>query len=173
MAKFIVGVLMGAMLAFGYVRYDFELPGILRLPERLHGNLVSSAVEQDLYDLDRSPAERTRALEIYFTNRAADAAALDASADHPFLNALYRERATREARQLVLSWPALDKTLDQPALRTALERKHGTTDTLALKQLMLHEALSDKPFLKHWLEAQAVPITRGTLYDELRRVSAK
>lgn len=168
MIKFVAGIVIGALLSFTYVRYGVELPAVLRLPDVLRGNLVATAVEQDLYDLDRTPAERTRALEVYFANRAGDAAALDADAGAPFLSALYRTRARREARQLLLAQTAHDGVLAKPALRAALERKHGTSDRDALKQLMLAEALEQKPFLKRWLAAQGVAATPETLVSALR-----
>ena len=155
--KFLIGVLAGAALSFGYVRYNVELPGILQLPDRARGNLISTAIEDQLYDLDADAATRRRALEIYLANRAADAALADAEAGHPFLSALHRARARREARQLLLALPAFDETLAKPALRSALERKHGTRDANVLKQRMLADALARKPFLKRWLEKAGRP----------------
>jgi hypothetical protein len=166
MLRFALGVIAGALLAFGFVRFDIAPPSWFGLPERLRGNLVSTATEAALYDLGGDGAEATRALEVYFANRPADAAALDAASGHPFLTALRRTRATREARQVLARWEASDAALAQPALRAALERRHGVRDTHALKEAMLAEALSDMPFLAAWLEA-TIP-GEGTTLEALR-----
>jgi hypothetical protein len=99
MAKFIAGLVAGVLLAIGYVRFDVALPPFLRLPDLLRGNVIATATEAELYGDVVDPAVRRRALEIFFANRPADAASLDAEAGHPFLAALHRERAVREARQ--------------------------------------------------------------------------
>lgn len=65
MLKFILGVLFGAGLAVGYVRYSIELPEYLQLTDKLRGNLVSTATEGELYDLGRDIETRRRALEIF------------------------------------------------------------------------------------------------------------
>jgi hypothetical protein len=173
MLKFILGVIAGALLSFGYVRYNVELPGLVQLPDRLRGNLVSAATESELFDLDAPPDVGRRALEVYFANRPQDAAALDAAAGHPFLAALHRDRAQRQARQVSLAWTAFDEGLSKPALRAALERKHATTETAALKQAMLEEALGRKPFLKSWLEKNRLPTRGEALRQALRTVASQ
>ncbi|MEZ5855945.1 MAG: hypothetical protein R3D67_14825 [Hyphomicrobiaceae bacterium] len=152
MAKFILGAIAGALLSLAYVHYNVALPGALQLPERLRGALISTATETQLYDLDADPAQRRRALEVFFTFRAPDAVKIDAQAGFPFLMALEKHRATREARQLLLAASAFRETLEKAALRAALERKHGTQDTAQLQLRMLEDALNRKPFLKRWLE---------------------
>jgi len=173
MAKFILGVVLGALMAIGYVRFELALPAVLQLPDKLRGNLVSAATESELYDLDRDPATRTRALEIFLANRSAEAARIDAAAGHPFLAALYRERAAREARQLAMEWTAYDEVLAKDGLRDALERRLGTTETDTMKRQLLIESLARKPFLKSWLEKNVGPATRETVRDVLRRAGAK
>jgi len=171
MLKFLGGILLGAALALGYVRFNLELPAALQLPERLRGNLVSSATEGDLYDLSLDAETHQRALEIYFANRAPDAVRIDAEAGHPFLKSLYLARARREARQLAMLWSETEQVLSQPALRAALERKHGTTETLALKRALLWEGLERRDFLKHWLESHHGPVTPDNLKQVLARVA--
>jgi hypothetical protein len=167
MLKFLLGTALGAVLAFAFVRFNLEPPAILDLPEKVKKNVISTAVEGDLYDLARDVETRGRALEVYFKNRAGDAVKIDAAAGHPFLNALYRARAMREARQLNQQWTAYDKALEQPALRATLERKHGLTDSEALKRAMLFDALTRKPFLKLWLERGQTAVTPENLRDLL------
>ncbi|NOT40645.1 MAG: hypothetical protein HOP13_09145 [Alphaproteobacteria bacterium] len=152
MLKFFTGTAMGALLAFVFVRFGLEPPAIVKLPEKLKANLVTTAVEADLYDLNAAGDVHERALKIYFDNRAGDAAKLDAAAGHPFLAALHRERARREARELNAAWSAYDDVLARPALRATLERKYGTSKDDALKRAMLMDALGKGAFLKAWLE---------------------
>jgi len=172
MLKFLLGILLGAMMAFGYVRWNVQLPAALLLPEKLRGNIISTVVEADLYDLGRGAQARQRALEVLFATRPDYAARLDAGAGHPFLSALHRERAAREARQLLIQWPAYDDVLAKPALRAALERKHGSADPEVLKLAMLREALDRQPFLKSWLKDHAGDAVGGDLRALLRNIGA-
>jgi hypothetical protein len=131
---------------------------------------VATVVESDLYDLTGDAGTRTRALEVYFKNRAGEAARLDAEAGHPFLNALHRTHARREARVLAMQWTGYDKVLAKPALRTLLERKHGLSDADALKRAMLFDALARKPFLMNWLELKQGAVTAENLREMLDAV---
>ncbi|MBL8558543.1 MAG: hypothetical protein JNM47_07475 [Hyphomonadaceae bacterium] len=167
MLRFFLGVLAGAVLAFGFVRFDLAPPAWFGLPDRVRGNLVSATIEEDLYDLSRAPEARTRALEVYFANRAGDAARHDAQAGSPFLESLYRQRAMREARDLAAQWDAFDAVLGQPALREALERRHGTKDAEALKRAQLFAAYEERAFLRQWYAAQGRTIDPATLRDML------
>jgi hypothetical protein len=167
MLKFLIGTAVGALLSFVFVRFGIEPPAVTKLPERLKGNLVATAVESDLYDLGAQAAVHERALKVYFANRAGDAAKLDAAAGHPFLAALHRARAAREARQLTGLWQAYDAALSQPALRATLETKHGTTETDALKRAMLLDALEQKPFLKAWLSREHSAATTADIRERL------
>lgn len=167
MWKFLAGMAAGVVLAILYVVFNVQLPAFLQIPGLVRGGVISTATEAELYGLGEDDAARLRALEVYFDNRAADAAELDASAGHPFLTALHRARAAREARHLSTRWEAFDQALAQPALRQTLEGKHQTTDTTALKQAMLWEALDETPFLKQWLTITYGPQTPQLLYTTL------
>lgn len=173
MTKFFGGLALGILLSIGYVQWNVSLPAVLLLPDMLRGNLVSTAVEDRLYALDVDRDERRRALEIFFANRSAFAAQVDAEADGPFLKALQRQRAIREARQLSITWAAHERSLEKAALRTALERKHGTSDGELLLKRMLMDALARKPFLKAWLEHQDLPIDAHSLRATLDRVERR
>lgn len=167
MLKFFIGTAVGALLSFVFVRFGIEPPAITKLPERLKANLVATAVDNDLYDLGAEAVVRERALKVYFANRAGDAAKLDAAAGHPFLEALHRARALREAHQLTGLWQAYDETLSQPALRATLETKHGTANPDALKRAMLLDALDKKPFLKAWLSRERGAATTENIREQL------
>jgi hypothetical protein len=172
MWKFLAGMVAGTVLAIVYVLFNVQLPDFLQIPGLVRGGVISSTTEAQLYDLGPDEAARRRALEVYFDNRARDAVGVDADAGYPFLTALHRARATHEARLLSTRWDALDQALAQPALRQSLERKHQTTDTQALKQAMLWDALDDMPFLKQWLDitygAQTPQSLHTTIVDARR-----
>jgi hypothetical protein len=170
MLKFLTGLASGVSLAVIFVHHDLALPAIFDLPEKVKKNVVSAAVEGDLYDLAQDEAVRGRALAIYFKNRAGDAVKIDAAAGHPFLNALYRARAAREARQLSAQWTAYDKVLAEPALRARLEAKYGVSDEEALKRAMLWQAFEGKAFLKAWVEQREAGVSAATLRDLLSEV---
>ena len=162
---------MGAVLSFIFVQFNLAPPAILKLPERVKGNLVSAATEAQLYDMTAAADVRERALKVYFNNRSTDAAKLDASLGHPFLNAMYKVRAQREARQLLGKWSAFEKVLSQPALREALVRKHGTDKDDDLKAALLVEAFGNMPFLESWLTSQSLDTAPVNLLATLRQVS--
>jgi len=171
MGKFLIGLIAGVAIAFGYVRWNVS-PGIMELPEKLRGNIVSTAIEGDLYDLDKPLDARRRALEVFFQNRAQFAAGVDAEFAHPFLNALYRKRVIREARQLHAQWNAFDMALDIPALRAPMEKKYGVGDDLGLKRAMLFNAYQEKTFLMQWMDEHEQKPTPETLLPLLRKLSA-
>jgi hypothetical protein len=171
MAKFFGGLVAGILLALGYVQWNVSLPAVLLLPDVLRGNLISTAVEDRLYDIDGDRSRQMRALEVFFANRAAFAAQVDAEAGHPFVEALRKRRATREARQLSMAWAANEAALGKAALLAVLERKHATSDRALLLQRMLVEGLDRKPFLKAWLVKNRHPIDEAGLRATLDRVS--
>lgn len=172
MGKFLIGLIVGVAMAFGYVRWNIS-PGIMELPDKLRGDIVSTAIEGDLYDLDKPHDARRRALEVFFQNRAQFAAGVDAEFAHPFLNALYLKRVIREAGQLHAQWEAFDMVLDKPALRAAMEKKHGLSDDTGLKRAMLFDAYQEKDFLRQWVAAHETAPTRETLLPLLKTLSAR
>lgn len=172
MGKFLIGLIAGIAMAFGYVRWNVS-PGIMALPEKLRGNIVSTAIEGDLYDLDKPLDARRRALEVFFQNRAQFAVGVDAEFAHPFLNTLYLRRVIREARQLHAKWDAFDMALDKPALRAAMEKKYGVSDDTDLKRAMLFDAYQDEDFLRRWVAVHDTAPTRETLLPLLRKLSAR
>ena len=172
MLKFLIGTAVGAILSFAFVRFGLEPPAIVKLPDKLKANVVATVVEGELYDLAAEAAVRERALKVYFANRAGDAAKLDAAAGHPFLKALLRARARREAGQLNALWLAYDTALAQPALRATLEAKHGTAGTDDLKRAMLLDALDKKPFLKAWLTSEHATPETSNIRDLLKDTAA-
>jgi hypothetical protein len=170
MKQFVVGLVAGVLFSLGYVYWNVPVPSIFLLPEMLRGNLVATAIEDKLYDLNADRSERRRALEIFFANRANFAARLDEDAGNPFLESLRKQRAAREARQLVSASTGYGKALQQPAIREALEKKYGTTDDSVLLQKMLKEELDQKPFLKEWLRREGLPMDEASISTTIDRV---
>ena len=171
MRQFIAGVAAGVLLSVGFVYWGWKPPAVLNIPKMLRGNLVSTSVENVLYDFDAGPDERQRALEVFLENRAEFAAKVDSEQGHPFITALRRQRAVREARQLMSVLAAHQQTLNQPALRAALERKYNTSETEPLLKQMSSDALGEKPFLKSWLQNEALAIDPSALSATLARVA--
>ena len=104
--KFILGVVGGAALSYGYVRWGVELPAFLQLPGQVRDNIVATAVDDRLYDLSLPLDERVRALEVLFQSQPKLAVQVDTQTGHPFLEALYRRRAAPDARRLRAAWSA-------------------------------------------------------------------
>jgi hypothetical protein len=171
LGRFLLGILVGIVLALGYVRFGVSLPGVLLLPERLRDNLVSTAAETQLYDLAQPADVRARALEVLVQTRPREAVALDAELGHPLLDGLYRRRAAREARQLLAAADAYGTVLAQDGLRAALVRRHGTDDPEALAQAMLAEAAAKSAFLAAWLRRSGVPTSGPGLRARLVEIA--
>lgn len=167
MFKFFAGVLIGLVLAISYVRFNVQLPPILQLPNDLRGGVISTAAENDLYDLDGDEQRRRRALEVFFANRPGAAAEADAEAGYPFLKSIHTARAVREARQLRSQWHGFDVAFEKPGLRAALERHYGEREADQLKRLMLFEELTARPFLKQWLEENRGTIDANNVYERI------
>jgi hypothetical protein len=169
MLRFLFGIVLGAALSFGYVKWGGAFFDVISLPDRVRGNLVSIASDETLYDLQQN----ADTLEVFFDNQAALAARIDAEAGHPFLSALYVRRAAREAGQLHAQWQAFDVALAKPALRQALEKKHAMTDTLALKREMLVEALARQPFLQDWIAQHHPGTAKEALLELLAQIARR
>lgn len=163
--KFVLGLLFGAVMSFAYVRYNVELPTVLQIPGLVQNAALAVVTDDDLYDLEQPLNQRQRALEVYFQSQPKHAAGIDYQAGSPFLEALYKRRATRQARLLKAQWSAFDNTMDKPALRETLERAHGTTDRMALKRAMLWKAYQGYPFLKAWFKRSGTTPRPDDLYD--------
>ncbi|MGH1419492.1 MAG: hypothetical protein ACRBCJ_11595 [Hyphomicrobiaceae bacterium] len=172
MLKFFLGLCFGLIMSVSYVRWGIDKPQILNLVDQLKGNIIATATDSQLYDVNAPADVKTRALEAYFRNSAESAAKIDAEFGQPFLTALYRRRVIREARQLRLQWTAFDKALAQTNLRAALENKHQTTDTIELKQAMLMHALTEqKNFLWDWMRRYDEKPSPETLLNRLSKLS--
>ncbi|MEL6871979.1 MAG: hypothetical protein AAFO62_04105 [Pseudomonadota bacterium] len=171
--KFLAGLVFGVGAAFAYVRFGVELPTVLQIPGLVQNAAIASAVDADLYDLDKPITDRRRAFEIYLQSQSKQAVGIDAAEGHPFLAALYRRWARRKARQLSGQWGAFDTALAKPNLRKVLADAHGTDDTSALKRAMLWKAYEDETFLKQWMRENGGLPTQETLRTRLREIGRR
>lgn len=171
MKQFIGGLMAGILLSLFYVHWGWRTPDILNLPKMLRGNIVSTSVDEILYDFRADPVERRRAQEVFFENRAKFASEIDQEYGNPFLGALQRHRAMHEARQLSSSLSANQEALKQPALRAALERKYATTETQSLLDRMAQESLSRQPYLMSWMDKEGLSVEARSLRGALARIA--
>jgi hypothetical protein len=104
--KFLIGLIAGIAMAFGYVRWNVS-PGIMELPEKLRGNIVSTAIEGDLYDLDKPLDARRRALQACFRSGISLDGLIESDVD-----LLERLQITYEAHRCVIfSFPLPQRLL--------------------------------------------------------------
>lgn len=170
--KFIAGLAVGVLLSSSYVKWGWQKPALLEMPDKVKSSVIAGAVSTDLYDLTQPLDVRLRALEVVAQQRPDEILCVDAEElDFALLNAFYRRRARREARQLTMQWSAYETALEQPALREVLERRYRTTDSIALKQAMLMKAYRDQPFLSSWMTDRYKNISAHSLYNHLREVA--
>lgn len=169
--KFVAGVACGVALASGYVKWGWQKPAVLEMPEMMTASVIAATVSGDMYDLDQPLEVRERALEVIAQQRPDEIARLDREElNHAVLNAFYRRRARREARALSMQWTAYDEALKQPSLRRILVDRYGVDSDEELKQSMLAKAFRDEPFLSAWIAREYGPIPKETLLSTLHEV---
>jgi hypothetical protein len=155
MWNFLAGTVCGVVMSVSYVWYDVSLPDWVELPDAFKKSLNAAVVDDALVDPDIPDATRRRALEVYFTNQAERAVALEAELGYPLSRAMQVRRVQRAAQRLLTEWSKYDVTLSQPALREFKSRKHGTSDHDTLKRHMLMAALEGQLLLTKWLKKHA------------------
>lgn len=168
--KFVAGVVCGVLLASGYVKWGWQKPAVLEMPEMLTASVIAATVSEDLYDLSKPLDVRLRALEVIAQQRPDEIVKLDQEElDYAILNSFYRRRARREAQRLSMQWTAFDQALAQPNLRKRLVEKYGVASDEKLKQSMLMNAFRDEPFLSTWIQQEhgeiAAPELLRILHD--------
>lgn len=171
LSKFVIGLLTGILMTSGYVKWGWEKPAVLELPDTVTSSVLAATASEDLYDLSNPLDVRLRALEVIAQQRPDEVLQIDATElNYALLEAFYRRRARREATQLSLQWPAFDIALEKPALRKVLEQKYGTSEDNALKQAMLFAAFEKEPFLKPWIAQHYETVTHATLLQILKEI---
>ena len=82
-----------------------------------------------------------------------------------------RREAFRETKLLKHQMTAYEVAMDKPALRQALERKHGkTNDDEELKRRMLLSAIRDEEFSSWYLRKQFAQLTERDWIDLVLKV---
>lgn len=145
--RFIGGVFFGVVMTLGYVRYAWTMPDVAQLPGKITEAAVVTTAEIDLYDPRAAPEVRRRALAVVMSQNPELFVEIDHELGGRLMEETLRREALRETKLLKHQMSAYDIAIDKPALREALERKHGSTsDDEELKRRMLLSALRDEDF---------------------------
>ena len=158
--KFMGGVLLGVTMTFVYVRYAWTMPKVAQLPVKLTEAAVVTTAAMDLFSPRSSDDVRRRALSVVMSQKSAEFVEIDHELGSPLMEEVLRREAFRESKLLKYQMPAYRMALDQPALRKALERKHGRTeDDEELKRRMLLSAIREKEFTSWYLQTRFPQLT--------------
>ncbi|MCA9248226.1 MAG: hypothetical protein KDA42_13955 [Planctomycetales bacterium] len=163
--KYVTSVACGALLCYAYVRFGFELPGILGIPQRISSEALVTTAEMSLYDCDASDTERLRALSMVLANRPELMLEVNQQLDGAILETVLRRKAVREAKLLKQRVAAYDMALQKPALRSLNERKHKIRDLAKLKRAMLADDLHENEFLIGYLRRRFPDASSDELLD--------
>lgn len=170
LGKFIGGLLLGAILTGGYVRYAFELPEILTVGDKLAEATIVTTAEVDLYDLNNSLEIRERAMSVVLGQQPEKLIEMNQQFDGLLIDELYRRKATRKAMLLKQTFDAYNKAFEQPALVKTLETKYGRSDPEELRRRMLWERLSEDDFLLAYLTSTHPDNSRDETLDRVLTV---
>ena len=149
--KFLTGLLVGVGMTWGYVRFGFQLPGVVGLPGKVTSAAISVTADADLENWDLPLRSRQRAAAVILGQNPDQLIALDESLDHAILSEMLRLKATRRAKIAKATYSAYDTALQQPAIREQYERRYGTTDAEVIKQKWLQRDVSEDEFLHGYL----------------------
>jgi len=164
--KFIGGVLFGVIMTFLYVRYAWTMPEVAQFPGRITEAAIITTAEMDLFSPDVSDDVRRRALSIVMSQKADEFVAIDLELGSPLMEDVLRREALRESKLLKHQMSAFGMAIDKPALRKALERKHGKTeDDEELKRRMLLSAIHEDEFTSWYLRTRFPQLTQSELID--------
>jgi len=164
--KFIGGVLLGVVLTFVYVRYSWTLPEVAQLPGKITEAAIVATAEMDLFNPEASDDVRRRALSVVMSHQAGEFVELDHELGDPLMEEVLRRKAFRETKLLKHQMTAYEAAMDKPALRQALERKHGkTNDNEELKRRMLLSAIRSEEFSSWYLRRQFPQLTERDWVD--------
>lgn len=164
--KFIGGVLLGVVMTYAYVRYAWAMPEVVQLPGKITEAAVVTTAEIDLFNPDASDEVRQRAFSVVMSQKAEEYVQIDRELGSPLMEEVLRRKAERATRLLKHQMSAYDVALEKPALRKALERKHGATDDdEELKRRMLLAALQEEEFTCWYLHRQFPNLTQNERVD--------
>ena len=151
--KFLTGLVVGVSMTWCYVRFGFQLPGIVELPAKVTSAAISVTADADLENWNLPLHSRQRAAAVILGQNPDQLIALDESLEHAILSEMLRLKAVRRAKIAKATFSAYDTALQQPAIREQYERHYGTTDAGVIKQKWLQRDISDDEFLHGYLAA--------------------
>ncbi|MEO2035142.1 MAG: hypothetical protein ABGZ35_23940 [Planctomycetaceae bacterium] len=164
--KFIGGVLFGVLTTFVYVRYAWTMPEVVQLPAMMTEAAIVTTAEMDLFHPNVSDEVRRRAFSVVMSQKADEFVAIDRELGSPLMEDVLRREAVRESKLLKHQMSAYQAAVDKPALRQALERKHGSTDDdQELKRRMLLSAIHDDEFTSWYLRTRFPQLTQRQWVD--------
>lgn len=158
--RFMIGVLFGVFMTFAYTRYAWKMPEVVQLPAKITEAAISTTAAMDLFSPTAPDDVRHRAFSVVMSQQADDFAEIDKELGSPLMKEVLRREAVRESKLLKHQMSAYQVALDQPALRKALERKHGQTDDdEELKRRMLLSAVREEEFTNWYLQTHFPDLT--------------
>jgi len=166
-----VGVLFGVFMTFAYTRYAWKMPEVVQLPAKITEAAISTTAEMDLFSPTAPEDVRLRAFSVVMSQQADDFAEIDKELGSPLLEEILRREAFRESKLLKHQMSAYQVAVAQPALRKALERKHGRTDDdEELKRRMLLSAVREEEFTNWYLQRRFPNLTPDQTVDLILNV---
>ena len=164
--KFIGGALFGVIMTFVYVRYAWTMPKVVQLPGKIAEAAIVTTAAMDLFSAEASDEVRRRAFSIVMSQKADEFVTMDQELGSPLMEDTLRREAFRESKLLKHQMSAYKVAIDKPALRKALERKHGRTDDdEELKRRMLLSAIREEEFTHWYLQTRFPDLTPSQLVD--------
>ena len=164
--RFLGGVLLGVIMTFVYVRYSWAMPDVVKIPGKITEAAIVTTAAMDLFSPQASDEVRQRAFSVVMSQQAVEFVAIDAELGSPLLEEILRREAVRETKLLKHQISAYDAVMDKPALRKAMERKHGATDDdEELKRRMLLSAIDDEEFASWYIRTHFPHLTPNDRID--------
>ena len=164
--KFFGGVLLGVLMTYVYIRYAWAMPELVQLPGKITEAAVVTTAEVDLFSPQASEDVRRRAFSVVMSQKAEEFVEIDRELGGQLMEEVLRREAVRRTKLLKHQMSAYDVALDKPALRQALERKHGKTDDdEVLKRRMLMSALQDEEFACWYIQSRFPQLTQSGWID--------
>lgn len=149
--KYIAAMLCGVVLTFLYVRFGYNMPGVVQLGSKVASEAVVTTAEVDLYNSKAPHKVRQRAMAIVVGQRPDLFIDVDDAIGNQFFEEVLRRKAVRKAKLIKQRMRAYGMALAKPALRRHQEKRFGVKETDLLKQRMLIADIRDDEFLDGYL----------------------
>ncbi|MCH2210066.1 MAG: hypothetical protein MK110_02105 [Fuerstiella sp.] len=153
--KFIGGVLLGIVMTFVYVRYSWKMPEVTTFPGKITEAAIVTTAGIDLFRPEAGDDVRRRAFSIVMSQKSDELVEIDRELGSPLMEELLRRKAFRQTKLIRHQMSGYETVLNQPALRKALETKHGKTeDDEQLKRQMLLSAIHEEEYTSWYLRTR-------------------